>query len=441
MGGFEPLVGRELAHGLFSMGISAPNAIQADALRISLSGQDVIVVAQTGSGKTCIFLLTMLRRLMDERLGNDDCASGRALVIVPTVELARQHRATAAALASSLLRPLIIGNLSAETSGAADVLIGTVAEVLTLARATALSTLRLRCVAFDECDAALCMPDAWQPGWTPEGAELLSQLSAIDPPAQAILTTAHLSREHERTLSAYFGRAGWIRQTRASGAIAGALVPTLRQRFVYFSASSASKQAKLVAVLEASNADAWLAAGRTIVVCEASDTVRQVHAVLECSAALHTSVAMLHAELSNADRFAALQRFESRESSVLVISGSVARGLDFGAVRHVVMYDMTDGEAAFIHCAGRTARRGEHGLVTCLIPSSSAVGQFRKVHALEAADPLHFERGADRTSPVRLGLGASTAAVRDYCADNDTSESMPMRPWRHHDMMDRVVSQ
>jgi superfamily II DNA/RNA helicase len=146
--------------------------------------------------------------------------------------------------------------------------------------------------------------------------------------------------------------------------------------------------------------------------------------VLECSAALHTSVAMLHAELSNADRFAALQRFESRESSVLVISGSVARGLDFGAVRHVVMYDMTDGEAAFIHCAGRTARRGEHGLVTCLIPSSSAVGQFRKVHALEAADPLHFERGADRTSPVRLGLGASTAAVRDYCADNDTSESV-----------------
>jgi superfamily II DNA/RNA helicase len=392
--GFEPLAGPELARGLRTLGILAPNAVQVDALRVALRGEDVLVIAQTGSGKTCIFAVAMLRRLADEGAGSAGCPAGRGLVIVPTRELARQHTVTATALAASLAQPLTVAILGdgSDCCGAAHLLIGTVADVLAMARAVGLTTLHLRCVAFDECDAALCMPDAWQAGFTPEGTELLAWLTRVEPAAQNILTTAHLSREHERTICAHFSRARCIRQTRASGTVAGTLVPTLRQRFVYFSASSASKQAKLVTLLEATSADAWLAAGSTLVVCEANDTVQRVHAMLEGSALSACRPTMLHAEMCAADRCAALERFGLGESALLVLSASIARGLDLPSVRHVVMYDMTDGEAAFIHCAGRTARRGEHGLVTCLIPSSSPMGQFRTVHALEAADPLHFEK-------------------------------------------------
>jgi superfamily II DNA/RNA helicase len=73
-----------------------------------------------------------------------------------------------------------------------------------------------------------------------------------------------------------------------------------------------------------------------------------------------------------------------------------ARGLDFPSLRHVIMYDMLASDknaAAFIHCAGRTARRGQEGLVTCLAQSNGSMGQFRNLHRLQDAPQIHFPSG------------------------------------------------
>ena len=74
---------------------------------------------------------------------------------------------------------------------------------------------------------------------------------------------------------------------------------------------------------------------------------------------------------------------------VLICPAALARGLDLPRVRHVVMYDVCDDAATFVHCAGRTARRGRKGLVTCLIPSGG--GRFRELHSLQGAEPLEFQ--------------------------------------------------
>ena len=84
---FHSLVRPELASALASMNIHAPNVVQAAALRRALSGADLLCVAQTGSGKTLMFLLPLLERLQ---------AGGAAVVVAPSRVLADQHAAVAA---------------------------------------------------------------------------------------------------------------------------------------------------------------------------------------------------------------------------------------------------------------------------------------------------------------------------------------------------------
>ena len=77
-----------------------------------------------------------------------------------------------------------------------------------------------------------------------------------------------------------------------------------------------------------------------------------------------------------------------------VVCTTVAvRGLDFPRVRHVVLYDITGDEATFVHSAGRTARRGEQGLVSCLVVASSGQ-RARGLHQLQAGAKIHFEKVA-----------------------------------------------
>ena len=73
---------------------------------------------------------------------------------------------------------------------------------------------------------------------------------------------------------------------------------------------------------------------------------------------------------------------------MLVCSDGVARGLDLPHVVHVLMHDMPVETASYVHCVGRTARRGRTGRVSCLVQSSAEVGRYRHLHALQPAERL-----------------------------------------------------
>merc|ERR1712107_825247 len=92
-------------------------------------------------------------------------------------------------------------------------------------------------------------------------------------------------------------------------------------------------------------------------------------------------------------RSAIAKAFREGNAQVLVATDGAARGLDFPSLRHVIMYDTPSDVTAFVHCAGRTARRGNTGLVTCLVEAGSA-DQFqfdgKTLHALKDAPQLSF---------------------------------------------------
>lgn len=201
---FSDLVSQPLSEALAVQGIHSPNAIQASALQLTLSGRDVSVVAQTGAGKTLTFILPMLARL--SRASNTRTSVNcEALVVSPTHELSLQHERVARALGYDNGNQLLCLTLDQLLSDSPD-----------------LSGLQM--VALDEVDALLFgAPE--DNAVSPAGVQLLRMLAPTAP--QLMLTTAYLSRAHERKMLEIFPEMFWCKQgTTESGP--GVLVPDLR---------------------------------------------------------------------------------------------------------------------------------------------------------------------------------------------------------------------
>eukprot|EP00947_MAST-08B_sp_MAST-8B-sp1_P001428 g1428.t1 len=256
---------------------------------------------------------------------------------------------------------------------------------------------------------------------------------------QLIGTTAHLSAAHDAALRRSLPAAVFIGQGAAGGSgghLAGVLVPTLRQTFYYFGGDK--KDAKLLRALEvaeeeeeqrrrrhaaAAAADdsseekdhgAGLDDGEdpsTLVFCgTVQETERVGHLLRAARPAL--SPLVLHEAMDPQRRVEICEEFRvgrdtvpgagcsshtsssgrgDGSSRLMVCTAVAARGLDFPRVRHVVMYDLPTDAATYVHCVGRTARRGEPGLATSLVKTGGGVGVFKHLHALQDAAKLHFQ--------------------------------------------------
>jgi superfamily II DNA/RNA helicase len=243
---------------------------------------------------------------------------------------------------------------------------------------------------------------------TPDASELLSALPST---AQYLLATAYLTLHHELALNRRFRQAVRVAEPTDAGKPT-VMVPTLRQVFHYLG-PGADRAAALLSSLRAADADAWLREGTTMVFCHPSSAV-SVYAQLE-EHMPHLAPALLildqtrsapaepggrstvdaqgdqgSAPAGELHASAVVSDFATGRARVLVCTAAAARGLDFPALRHVVLYDMPTDVAGFVHSAGRTARRGSRGLVTCLVQSEEEVGRFRDLHGLLPARALDF---------------------------------------------------
>ena len=383
------LVDEVLVEGLSKeFGILEPNEVQNSSLPIALRGDDVFVIAQTGSGKTMSFMLPILHRL------NNDLSSSLhrrsnpvAIVIGPTLELLAQHAAVASKL-SPLLSKRVLFKTPEELLGRN---IEDDDEDLT----------NIDIVAIDEVDAVLCGSEFNDTA--PETSiELLDRLPEQ---AQKILTTAHLTRAHTTIINRLFPGIKIVRQSSGSQRV---LVPTLRQVFHYFSGGMSAKLDKLRDILQKSEKYP------TIIFCEDQNEVEIVHSFLQNNCeALSEAFApkKLHETLSPEERIGALSEFKDDSNNncrMLVTHEIVARGLDCPSVKHVVLFDTPTDVTAFVHRAGRTARAGEEGVVTCLVQTGEAggigsfggsggsFGKHKNLHALLDAPKLNFAKASDR---------------------------------------------
>ena len=375
-----------ILRALDARGYTTPTPIQQQAIPLLLAGEDLLGIAQTGTGKTAAFAVPVLQQLAGARERSRPHAP-RALVLAPTRELAVQihddFRDYGAGL--GLRQTVILGGVSQHPQVAAlsrriDIVVATPGRLLDLCDQGHVGLAHVTHFVLDEADRMLDM------GFIHDVKKIIRMLparrhsllfSATMPPDVASLAQEILHRP-----------------TRVEVTPSATTVDTVQQR-VYF-VSTADKPSLLRELLRDT------ALSRVLVFAR---TKHRANRVADHVSALGVKADALHGNKSQNARQRALERFRAGNCRVLVATDIAARGLDVDGISHVINFELPHEPESYVHRIGRTARAGASGWALSFCdPSETA--QLRGIEkltgiALETVrdQPFHLPMAAP--APLR----------------------------------------
>ncbi|WP_084440655.1 DEAD/DEAH box helicase [Acetobacter nitrogenifigens] len=333
-------------------GLDAPTPIQSRAIPVILEGADAEIIAPTGAGKTACYLLPLMHILLAKR-------AARALVVVPTRELARQIAAMGRQLAPAPeLRPLAVyggAHEEAETPESAQddiperarIIVGTPGRLLDLTRRDQIDLASCRHVVLDEGDRLM------SPEFRDEMHDLLPLLA---PQRQTVLVSATLppaAREASRR---------FLYKPQAIAPETGKT--SIRQAIMFVEAAQKPLAAEAVLRRHPDRNAIVFVASRD----EAGALAKQLRK-------RGLKPAILHGGLTQPDRNRAMQEFASGRAAVLVATDLAARGLDIEQVGQVINMTPPEQPETYVHRIGRTGRAGRVGwaITLCAMNERSAM--------------------------------------------------------------------
>ena len=336
-------------------GWKTPTPIQAMALPELLDGEDVVGLAQTGSGKTAAFAIPLIESL-------DRKARGvQALVLAPTRELAAQAAVEISNLSRhSPVRPVVLcGGVSigpqikALKNRSTSVVVGTPGRILDHLQRGTLRLGGVRYLVLDEADRMLDMGFAPDVGrilsHTPEGRQT-ALFSATMPGAIRGMVKRHMRSPRYLTVESE-----------------APTVDTVEQ--VYYRVDGRDKTRALRALIDAEDDPLAIVFRRT------KHGATKLHRQLERDG---YKAALLHGGKSQSQRTKTLAGFAHGRSRILVATNVASRGLDIPNVSHVVNYDLPEDAETYVHRIGRTARAGKEGVAATLV-GEAEVREFDKI--------------------------------------------------------------
>ena len=345
-------VAAEICDALAARGITHTFAIQELTLPIALGGTDLIGQARTGMGKTYGFGVPLLDRVFDAADVPELDGSPRALVVVPTRELAVQvaNDLSIAAAQIPVRVTTILGGRDFDGQKQAlrdgvDVVVGTPGRLLDLYQRKELRLDKVSVLVLDEADEMLDL------GFLPDIEKILAALK--ETPHQTMLFSATMPGAIVRLARTFMDRPVHIRADAESSA------PThASTRQVVFQAHRMDKLPVLSRILQIP------ARGRTIVFTRTKRTAAQVAQEL---ADLGFVVGAVHGDLHQQAREKALAGFRDGKVPILVATDVAARGIDIDDVTHVINYQVPDDAKTYVHRIGRTGRAGNAGTAITLV--------------------------------------------------------------------------
>ncbi len=336
-----------LLKGLEESGFVRCTPIQALTLPVALKGRDVAGQAQTGTGKTLAFLVTIINRLLTapahpQRRANDP----RAVVLAPTRELAIQIQKDADVIAkhTGLRFALIYGGVDYDKQrellrGGIDVVIATPGRLIDYVKQhQVVSMSGIDIVVLDEADRMFDL------GFIKDIRFLLRRMPPREQ-RQSMLFSATLS--HRVLELAYEHMNEPEKMTVETETVTAARV----RQVVYFPAND-EKLPLLLGLL------ARMDAHRTMVFVNTKVFVERVARALERAG---YRVGVLSGDVPQPKREKLLAKFKKGELELLVATDVAARGLHIPNVSHVVNYDLPFDAEDYVHRIGRTARLGAEG--------------------------------------------------------------------------------
>jgi len=341
----------EIARTLAALGYEEPTPIQSAAIPPLLEGKDLLGQAATGTGKTAAFALPLIEQIFADTERKRGKEQVRALILVPTRELAMQVAEAAHKYGKSAgTRVLpIYGGQSIHQQlvvlrRGVDIVVATPGRALDHIRRKTLDLSRLRTVVLDEADEMLDMGFA-------EDLEAILESAPAD--RQTALFSATLAPRIKAIAKKHLRNPVSIRieaEKIAAGEIA-------RVRQVAYMVQRQQKPAALGRILDIENPTSAL------VFCRTRNEVDELKETLNSRGYRAESI---HGGLSQEQRDRVMRRFREGNIDLLVATDVAARGLDIGHLSHVVNFDVPAAPDAYVHRIGRTGRAGREGTAITL---------------------------------------------------------------------------
>lgn len=318
--------------GVKSAGYTAPTPIQKQAIPVVLQKRDVLGLAQTGTGKTAAFMLPIL-----ERLSGSPAQKVRALIIVPTRELAEQIHQTAKTLGSKtrVRSVTVYGGVSKvrqveSLRRGADIVVACPGRLLDIMGDNAIDLSQIEVLVLDEADRMCDM------GFLPDIRRILKRV----PAKRQTLFFAATMPDEIRTL------ADSILHDPVTVQI-GMIAPTKTVSHALYPVPQLQKTTLVTSMLKE------LATDRVLIFTRTKHRARNLASKLS-NAGFRTSA--LQGNMSQNQRQGALDGFRQGKYDILVATDIAARGIDVSDISHVINFDMPDTVDAYIHRIGRTGR-------------------------------------------------------------------------------------
>jgi superfamily II DNA/RNA helicase len=342
------------------LGFAAPTPIQAAAIPAILAGADVLGSAQTGSGKTAAFVLPLLQQLHEAP--RHAPRRVRALILVPTRELAAQVGESVRALAQHLPEPVKVAVLFGGVSinpqmmglrGGADIVVATPGRLLDLVEHNALKLSSVAVLVLDEADRLLDL------GFADE----LSRILALLPARRQNLFFSATFAPAVQALAA-----GLLREpVRIEANATPADEPVIVQRAIEV---DAGRRTQLLRHLVKDHG--W----ERVLVFVATKYAAELVAEKLYKAGIFATP--FHGDLSQGARQQVLEEFKDSRWEVVVTTDLAARGIDIAQLPVVVNYDLPRSATDYVHRIGRTGRAGSSGLALSFI-SADTEAHFRLI--------------------------------------------------------------
>ncbi len=343
--GLEP----KLLEAIAASGYETPTPIQIEAIPPALRGEDVLGIAQTGTGKTASFTLPMIQRLAK---GRAKARMPRSLVLAPTRELAAQvsenfekYGANHKLSMALLIGGVSFGDQNAKLTRGVDVLIATPGRLLDHFERGRLLLTGIEMMVVDEADRMLDM------GFIPD-IEKIFKLTPMT--RQTLFFSATMPPEIQRITDQFLHTP--VRIEVAKPATTAELIT---QRIVRMPGKDdKAKRAALREILNHKDVK------NGIIFCNRKSTVDVVAKSLQKHG---FNARPIHGDLAQAFRTETLDKFRNDEIQFLVASDVAARGLDIPDVSHVFNYDVPIHADDYVHRIGRTGRAGKKGAALMLV--------------------------------------------------------------------------
>ena len=374
----ETYLNDNILDALYDMHFEEMTPIQERCIPEILDGNDLIGVAQTGTGKTAAYLLPILSMLDDGGFPKD---AVNCIIMSPTRELAQQIDQAMQGFGYYLdgISSVAVyggndGNrFDTETKGlkmGADVIIATPGRLLSHIRMGHLDLSRLSFFVLDEADRMLDM------GFSDDILQIAKQLP---PSHQTIMFSATMPTKIQQLARTLLNN-----PIEVKIAVSKPADKIQQSAFVCY---EAQKLGIIRSLFKAGELQ------RVIIFSGKKDKVKDITRELKH---MHINCAPMHSDLSQAERDEVMYRFKAGQVDVLVATDIVARGIDIDDILMVINYDVPHDAEDYVHRIGRTARAQRNGVAITFI-SEQDIRYF--------ADIERFLEREIPKNPLPEGLG------------------------------------